>query len=388
MHNLNLLTKAYEGSNQERAHLQGNGGSNHHNSQLHETTRLEHSLGASSNPTQITGLTMSTRATSPLSNFGQLNGHSALDGGFGHNSLHKQVRERTIGKSVKLIQQIASKTWEAQWRGDKVAVKIFSDEHKHIWIRETEMFQEINLRCENVVCFIASDIVMLNAEASYYLITKFYSQRSVLDYLKTLPGRLDSDTCFSLSLGLINGLAFLHQEIPGTQGKPSIAHRAISPENVLIKTDANGVLTCCISKFYLAAIQKNSGADSRVEGMRLNEALEHTGFEYQPPEYKNNTNTNFNFESFKQADVYSAALVMYEVLTCCTKRYLPFSQDFGFDLNEFHVSADKYLQTIAQIIEEAAVLSPMARISALRMRKTIEITLDAQLQSVDAFTRQ
>jgi len=129
------------------------------------------------------------------------------------------------------------------------------------------MFQEINLRCENVVCFIASDIVMVNNEASYYLITKFYSQRSVFDYLKFLPGRLDPDTCFSLSLGLINGLAFLHQELPGTQGKPGIAHRAISPENVLITTDANGVLTCCISKFYLAATQKNSGAETRVEGM-------------------------------------------------------------------------------------------------------------------------
>ena len=118
--------------------------------------------------------------------------------------------------------------------------------------------------------------------------------------------------------------------------------------------------------------------------MTLTEALEYTGFEYQPPEYKNSPDTNFNFESFKQADVYSAALVMYEVVSCCANRYLPFSQDLGFDLKEFHGSTDKYLQTIAQIIEEAAVISPMARISALRMRKTIEITLDTELESVKA----
>ena len=119
--------------------------------------------------------------------------------------------------------------------------------------------------------------------------------------------------------------------------------------------------------------------------MTLTEALEYTGFEYQPPEYKNSPDTNFSFESFKQADVYSAALVMYdEVVSCGANRYLPFSQVLGFDLKEFYGSTDKYLQTIAQIIEEAAVISPMARISALRMRKTIEITMDSQLESVNA----
>jgi len=51
-----------------------------------------------------------------------------------------------------------------------------------------------------------------------------------------------------MALSIATGLAHLHMEIVGTQGKPAIAHRDLKSKNILVKT--NG--TCAIGDLGLA----------------------------------------------------------------------------------------------------------------------------------------
>ena len=47
--------------------------------------------------------------------------------------------------------------WRGKWRGEDVAVKIFSSREERSWFREAEIYQTIMLRHENILGFIAAD---------------------------------------------------------------------------------------------------------------------------------------------------------------------------------------------------------------------------------------
>ena len=47
--------------------------------------------------------------------------------------------------------------WRGRWRDEEVAVKIFSSRDEKSYERETEIYQTVMLRHENVLGFIAAD---------------------------------------------------------------------------------------------------------------------------------------------------------------------------------------------------------------------------------------
>jgi len=44
-----------------------------------------------------------------------------------------------------------------KWKGESVAVKIFSSRDERSWFREAEIYQTVMLRHENILGFIAAD---------------------------------------------------------------------------------------------------------------------------------------------------------------------------------------------------------------------------------------
>ena len=56
----------------------------------------------------------------------------------------------------------------------------------------------------------------------------------------------------SMALSIATGLAHLHMEIIGTQGKPAIAHRDLKSRNILVKKD----LTCVLADLGLCVRHK------------------------------------------------------------------------------------------------------------------------------------
>lgn len=69
--------------------------------------------------------------------------------------------QRTIARTIVLQESIGKgrfgEVWRGKWRGEDVAVKIFSSRDERSWFREAEIYQTIMLRHENILGFIAAD---------------------------------------------------------------------------------------------------------------------------------------------------------------------------------------------------------------------------------------
>ncbi|ELK37607.1 Bone morphogenetic protein receptor type-1B [Myotis davidii] len=158
--------------------------------------------------------------------------------------------QRTIAKQIQMVKQIGKgrygEVWMGKWRGEKVAVKVFFTTEEASWFRETEIYQTVLMRHENILGFIAADIKGTGSWTQLYLITDYHENGSLYDYLKSTT--LDVKSMLKLAYSSVSGLCHLHTEIFSTQGKPAIAHRDLKSKNILVKK--NG--TCCIADLGLA----------------------------------------------------------------------------------------------------------------------------------------
>lgn len=71
--------------------------------------------------------------------------------------------QRTIARQINLITSIGKgrygEVWKGKWREENVAVKIFFTTEEASWFRETELYQTVLLRHENIL---GNDIVNVN----------------------------------------------------------------------------------------------------------------------------------------------------------------------------------------------------------------------------------
>uniref|UniRef100_A0A8C5V2A3 receptor protein serine/threonine kinase n=1 Tax=Microcebus murinus TaxID=30608 RepID=A0A8C5V2A3_MICMU len=191
--------------------------------------------------------------------------------------------QRTIAKQIQMVKQIGKgrygEVWMGRWRGEKVAVKVFFTTEEASWFRETEIYQTVLMRHENILGFIAADIKGTGSWTQLYLITDYHENGSLYDYLKSTT--LDSKSMLKLAYSSVSGLCHLHTEIFSTQGKPAIAHRDLKSKNILVKK--NG--TCCIADLGLAVkfISDTNEVDippnTRVGTKLLDESLNRNHFQ-------------------------------------------------------------------------------------------------------------
>ena len=80
-----------------------------------------------------------------------------------------------------------------------------------------------------------------NSSTQLWLITHYHEHGSLYDFLQRQT--LEPQLALKLAVSAACGLAHLHVEIFGTQGKPAIAHRDLKSRNVLVKSN----LQCCIA---------------------------------------------------------------------------------------------------------------------------------------------
>ncbi|XP_012493721.1 PREDICTED: TGF-beta receptor type-1 [Propithecus coquereli] len=158
--------------------------------------------------------------------------------------------QRTIARTIVLQESIGKgrfgEVWRGKWRGEEVAVKIFSSREERSWFREAEIYQTVMLRHENILGFIAADNKDNGTWTQLWLVSDYHEHGSLFDYLNRYTVTVEG--MIKLALSTASGLAHLHMEIVGTQGKPAIAHRDLKSKNILVKK--NG--TCCIADLGLA----------------------------------------------------------------------------------------------------------------------------------------
>lgn len=240
--------------------------------------------------------------------------------------------QRSIARQIQLLEIIGKgrfgEVWKGRWRGESVAVKIFSSRDEQSWFREVEIYQTVMLRNDSILGFIAADnkgigrgqmccfnnrLIILcfcstdnGTWTQLWLITDYHERGSLFDYLS--KNTVDIAGMLKMAASIANGLAHLHMEILGTQGKPAIAHRDLKSKNILVKSMG----TCAIADLGLAVRydSANNSVDippnTRVGTKR-----------YLAPEVLDETISIHHFDSFKRADIYSFGLCIWEIARRC-----------------------------------------------------------------------
>ncbi|XP_053501321.1 bone morphogenetic protein receptor, type IBb isoform X2 [Ictalurus furcatus] len=314
--------------------------------------------------------------------------------------------QRTIAKQIQMVKQIGKgrygEVWMGRWRGERVAVKVFFTTEEASWFRETEIYQTVLMRHENILGFIAADIKGTGSWTQLYLITDYHESGSLYDYLKSTT--LDTRALLRLAYSAVSGLCHLHTEIFGTQGKPAIAHRDLKSKNILVKK--NG--TCCIADLGLAVkfISDTNEVDippnTRVGTKR-----------YMPPEVLDETLNRNHFQSYIMADMYSFGLILWEIARRCVsggiveEYQLPYHDQVPTDpsyedmrevvcikrqrpsfanrwTSDEHTSTiqmcmkQQCLRQMGKLMSECWAHNPGSRLTALRVKKTLAKMSESQ----------
>ncbi|KAI1885606.1 hypothetical protein AGOR_G00205560 [Albula goreensis] len=188
---------------------------------------------------------------------------------------------------------------------ETVAVKIFPDEEYASWKNEKDIFSDINLKHENVLHFLTAE--ERKVEKQYWLITAYHPRGNLQEYLTRHI--ISWEDLWLLGGSLARGVAHLHSDHT-LCGRPKvpIVHRDLKSSNVLVKGD----LTCCLCDFGLGLRLDNSlSVDDLANSGQVGTAR------YMAPEVLESRINLENIESFKQTDVYSMALVLWEITSRC-----------------------------------------------------------------------
>ncbi|XP_077870787.1 activin receptor type-1-like isoform X2 [Ictidomys tridecemlineatus] len=274
--------------------------------------------------------------------------------------------------------------WRGLWHGESVAVKIFSSRDEQSWFRETEIYNTVLLRHDNILGFIASDMTSRNSSTQLWLITHYHEHGSLYDFLQRQT--LEPQLALKLAVSAACGLAHLHVEIFGTQGKPAIAHRDLKSRNVLVKSN----LQCCIADLGLA-VMHSQGSDYLDIGNNPRVGTKR----YMAPEVLDEQIRTDCFESYKWTDIWAFGLVLWEIarrtiVNGIVEDYRPPFYDVVPNDPSFEdmkkvvcvdqqtptipnrLAADPVLSGLAQMMRECWYPTPSARLTALRIKKTLQ----------------
>ncbi|XP_067265515.1 activin receptor type-1C isoform X3 [Chanodichthys erythropterus] len=295
--------------------------------------------------------------------------------------------QRTIARTIVLQESIGKgrfgEVWRGKWRGEDVAVKIFSSRDERSWFREAEIYQTIMLRHENILGFIAADNKDNGSWTQLWLVSEYHEHGSLFDYLNRYTVSVEGVIVLALSIS--SGIAHLHMEIIGTQGKPAIAHRDIKSKNILVKKNGTAVIA------DLGLAVKHDSNTNTID-IPINHRVGTK--RYMAPEILDDSINMSSFESFKRADIYSLGLVFWELARRCSVQGI--HEDFQlpyYDQVQSDPSVDdmrkvvceqklrpnipnqwqscEALRVMGKIMRECWHANPAARLTALRVKKTL-----------------
>uniref|UniRef100_A0A3B5BAN8 TGF-beta receptor type-1 n=1 Tax=Stegastes partitus TaxID=144197 RepID=A0A3B5BAN8_9TELE len=209
--------------------------------------------------------------------------------------------QRTIARTIILQESIGKgrfgEVWRGKWRGEEVAVKIFSSREERSWFREAEIYQTVMLRHENILGFIAADNKDNGTWTQLWLVSDYHEHGSLFDYLNRYTVTVEG--MIKLSLSTASGLAHLHMEIVGTQGMGH-THLLNSTMNVFLSVK-------CFHCSLMTIGAVTTGTQHDLVYCR-----------YMAPEVLDDSINMKHFESFKRADIYAMGLVFWEIASRCS----------------------------------------------------------------------
>ena len=213
--------------------------------------------------------------------------------------------------------------WLGAYKGDSVAVKIFHTKEEESWKHEVDIYQTCLIRHPNILRFIAADNKDIGIATQLWLITEYCDLGSLYEVL--VNEVLEESIVFKLCLTAVSGLAHLHAEITGIEGKSAIAHRDLKSRNILVKRD----YSCCIADLGLA-LRYNKATDTVEEPPTKRVGTRR----YLSPEILDDSMNTKNFDFFKRSDMYSFGLVLWEIARrgLCGGEFLSLSLSLSLSL--------------------------------------------------------
>ncbi|XP_077394165.1 activin receptor type-1 [Festucalex cinctus] len=296
--------------------------------------------------------------------------------------------QRTVARQISLMECVGKgrygEVWRGQWQGENVAVKIFSSRDEKSWFRETEIYNTVLLRHENILGFTASDMTSRNSSTQLWLITHYHENGSLYDYLQRAA--VETREGLAMAASAASGLVHLHTEIVGAEGKPAIAHRDLKSKNILVTKE----LRCCIADLGLAVT--HSQADNLLDvGNNPKVGTKR----YMAPEVLDESLHTECFDAFKRVDIWAFGLVLWEIArrsysngiveeykppfydqvpndpsfedmrkVVCVEQQRPFIPNRWF--------SDPTLSALVKLMKECWYQNPSARLTALRVKKTLD----------------
>ncbi|CAL8284206.1 unnamed protein product [Lota lota] len=296
--------------------------------------------------------------------------------------------QRTVARQISLMECVGKgrygEVWRGQWQGENVAVKIFSSRDEKSWFRETEIYNTVLLRHENILGFMASDMTSRNSSTQLWLITHYHDNGSLYDYLQRVA--VETSEGLVMAASVASGLVHLHTEIFGAEGKPAIAHRDLKSKNILVTKE----LRCCIADLGLAVTHSQTdnlldvGNNPKVGTKR-----------YMAPEVLDESIQTDCFDAYKRVDIWAFGLVLWEIArrtysngiveeykppfydqvpndpsfdemrkVVCVEQQRPFVPNRWF--------SDPTLSALVKLMRECWYQNPSARLTALRIKKTLD----------------
>uniref|UniRef100_A0A8C8SR40 TGF-beta receptor type-2 n=1 Tax=Pelusios castaneus TaxID=367368 RepID=A0A8C8SR40_9SAUR len=190
---------------------------------------------------------------------------------------------------------------------ETVAVKIFPCEEYSSWKNESQILTDTSLKHESVLQFLTAEDRGSGPRKEYWLITAYHSRGNLKDYLSRHI--LSWMGLQKMASSLVNGVAHLHSDYaPCGKPKIPIAHRDIKSTNILVKSEWE----CVLCDFGIALrLDPSLTADDFANSGQAGTAR------YMAPEVLESRVNLEDLESFKQMDVYSMALVLWEMASRC-----------------------------------------------------------------------
>ncbi|CAP23923.2 Protein CBR-SMA-6 [Caenorhabditis briggsae] len=228
----------------------------------------------------------------------------------GSGSGQAALLQRTVRQDLTIIQTIGQGRYgevrKALYRGSYVAVKTFYTTDEDSWKNERDVYQTNMINHENILQFVAADIWSEeDSMTKMLLITDYHELGSLSDYL-CREETLTTEEALRLIHSCLCGIEHLHASVQGTGSfrKPEIAHRDIKSKNIIVKRPN----VCCIADLGLALRYQNNEIIPQKYNVQVGTKR------YMAPELLSNTLNPQDFSQFKMADIYSMALVMWEIV--------------------------------------------------------------------------
>ncbi|NXC87993.1 ACVR1 protein, partial [Cercotrichas coryphoeus] len=288
--------------------------------------------------------------------------------------------QRTVARQITLVECVGKgrygEVWRGQWQGENVAVKIFSSRDEKSWFRETELYNTVLLRHENILGNCCSGAV-LRSPAIQCLV----SVPAVLGQSWRSPAIhcLVSVPALPFTAWFLPLLFWGSPEEPCHSGGCSWALG-------LCRRDSAVAVLCPAGLAVMHSQSTNQldvGNNPRVGTKR-----------YMAPEVLDESIQADCFDSYKRVDIWAFGLVLWEVARRMVSNGIvedykpPFydlvPNDPSFEDMRKVVCVDQQrpnipnrwfsdptLTSLAKLMKECWYQNPSARLTALRIKKTL-----------------